>query len=73
MERRPDISRVTIRDDGHGVTAPFGHGLNGMRERLASIGGSVTCENDGGTVLTITLPGEGPAAGTSIDAAERTA
>jgi signal transduction histidine kinase len=38
----PDDLRVRIRDNGPGVAAgPAGHGLTGMRERAAMIGGTV--------------------------------
>ena len=47
---------LTISDDGNGSASPFGNGLIGMRERVASLGGSLTRDGDRGTTLTITIP-----------------
>jgi two-component system sensor histidine kinase DesK len=66
---------LTIEDDGRGGNARFGNGLNGMRERVEALGGTLLREGtrDGarGTKLTISLPCP-PAAATSM-AAERSA
>jgi two-component system sensor histidine kinase DesK len=51
-----DVLTMTVADDGRGAKAPFGSGLTGMQERLQSLGGKLTRENAGGTVLTMTLP-----------------
>ena len=47
---------LTIADDGRGGAAPFGSGLNGMRERVEVLGGAMTRDGRGGTTLTVTLP-----------------
>ena len=52
-----DGARVlTIRDDGIGGVAREGHGLTGMRERVAAVGGSVTIDGAHGTTITVSLP-----------------
>jgi signal transduction histidine kinase len=53
--------RLVVRDDGVGVSQPVpplkGHiGLALVREAAADLGGSLQVRNDGGTVVTITLP-----------------
>jgi two-component system sensor histidine kinase DesK len=49
---------VEVADDGRGGRIVPGNGLNGMRERLDSVGGSlsVTPNKDGGTLLRATVP-----------------
>jgi two-component system sensor histidine kinase DesK len=47
---------LTISDDGKGGAAPFGNGLIGMQERVASLGGKLQREAGNGTTLTITIP-----------------
>lgn len=47
---------LTISDDGKGSASPFGNGLIGMRERVVSLGGTLTRDSDRGTTLTITIP-----------------
>jgi two-component system sensor histidine kinase DesK len=47
---------LTISDDGRGSNASFGNGLNGMRERVESLGGRLTRGGTTGTTLTIELP-----------------
>lgn len=57
--------RLEVRDDGRGYTGTPGSGINGMRERLAAVGGSVDVgapNGDGsprGTVVEVTVPREG--------------
>lgn len=56
-----DRLHVEVRDDGRGAAAPddgHGHGLIGMRERAASVGGSVEAgpSPGGGYLVTATLP-----------------
>jgi two-component system, NarL family, sensor histidine kinase DesK len=64
-----DDVRLTVADDGRGTGAPDGSGLSGMRERITALGGHVDRRMDGGTTLTITVPAQGPPAGSQ--AAER--
>lgn len=63
---------IIIGDDGRGMAAPAsagvapgqGHGLEGMRERAAKVGATVTIEpgEDGGTTVAVRAPGSGGAA-----------
>lgn len=47
---------MEVQDDGRGSNAPFGNGLNGMRERIQALGGALMRESDNGTRLTISVP-----------------
>ncbi|GAA2787855.1 sensor histidine kinase [Saccharopolyspora taberi] len=49
---------ITVRDDGAGGTASPGHGLIGMRERLAVVGGTLDAgpAPDGGFLVVARLP-----------------
>jgi two-component system sensor histidine kinase DesK len=49
---------VEVADDGRGGRIVPGNGLNGMRERLDTVGGSLSLEpnKDGGTVLRASVP-----------------
>jgi two-component system sensor histidine kinase DesK len=49
---------VEVADDGRGGRIVPGNGLNGMRERLGSVGGSLslTPNKDGGTLLRASVP-----------------
>ncbi|GAA3727015.1 sensor histidine kinase [Plantactinospora mayteni] len=56
----PDSVRVEVVDDGSGpgpATVP-GHGINGMRERVAALGGTLTAgaADDGGYAVCATIP-----------------
>ena len=54
-----DAVRVTVADDGCGVAgAAPGHGVVGMRERVAALGGSVRFgpSADGGVLVDVVLP-----------------
>lgn len=48
--------RVHVVDNGTGSRGPQGLGLQGMRERVDAIGGSLTVTNQHGTHIAITLP-----------------
>lgn len=48
VQRKRDVVTVTVEDDGRGIisevaTASGGHGLAGMRERVAALGGAIEC------------------------------
>lgn len=48
--------KLDVEDDGRGGDSPFGHGLTGMRERIAALGGELVRHTDRGTTLHISLP-----------------
>ena len=50
--------RVEVRDDGRGGADPYGHGLDGLRKRLAALDGTLAIASpDGGpTVLYAEVP-----------------
>jgi signal transduction histidine kinase len=52
------LTEVTVADDGTGSQAPFGHGLTGMRERVAMLDGEMTAgpTDDGGYEVAVFLP-----------------
>jgi len=55
--------RVRIRDNGPGTTNPAGHGLTGMRERAAAVGGTLRAgplDAVGGFLVEAVLPVEEP-------------
>jgi two-component system sensor histidine kinase DesK len=57
MRRDDGMVRLTIRDDGRGGSLREGHGLRGMRERLAMLDGSLHIESSRkGTTLTAVIP-----------------
>ncbi|HEU4590595.1 MAG TPA: ATP-binding protein, partial [Steroidobacteraceae bacterium] len=49
---------VEVADDGRGGRIVPGNGLNGMRERLGTVGGTLTLESkeNGGTLLRASVP-----------------
>jgi two-component system, NarL family, sensor histidine kinase DesK len=52
-------ARLIVADDGHGLAAPEGNGLRGMRARLAAAGGKLQIGSDtGGTRLEASVPME---------------
>jgi two-component system sensor histidine kinase DesK len=55
---RADSGRVTfvIHDDGRGGVAREGNGLNGMRTRIAELGGTLDVDGGHGMRVTISLP-----------------
>ncbi|SHK86843.1 two-component system, NarL family, sensor histidine kinase DesK [Pseudonocardia thermophila] len=56
LRRDGDRVVLEVRDDGIGGSAPEGHGLTGMRERIAAIGGEVSRRTGNGTALTVAVP-----------------
>lgn len=68
LQWEPDCLRLTVADDGRGpllpvgAGAPGGHGLRGMRERAALVGGDLVTGSrpGGGFLVTATLPLETP-------------
>ncbi len=65
LDRRPDLLRVTVTDQGRGVPAgPTSHGvgLHAMRERAQAVGASLTVGSAGvrGTTVCLTIPLERP-------------
>lgn len=58
LHRRDDRVVLTIADDGRGGIERQGNGLQGMRERIAAIGGSIEIDSPsgGGTRLSIAAP-----------------
>ncbi len=63
FERPPGSFTLRVRDDGRGATRPTpGHGLRGMSERAAALGGRCTAGPvDGGFEVCVELPIEGEA------------
>lgn len=71
LGRDGDEIRLVVSDDGRGGGREDGAGINGMRERIAALGGRVTRDGSRGTTLIVTLPlAAGPR---SISAIERSA
>ena len=63
MEIRKGMLRLTVHDNGRGVTddqirAPGSFGIMGMKERALILGGEVSLgtAREGGTIVTLTLP-----------------
>jgi two-component system, NarL family, sensor histidine kinase DesK len=56
LQKMEDAYRMTIRDDGRGVTGGEGIGMRGIRERVMAIGGTASWITDHGTELTTTVP-----------------
>ena len=62
LDARPDALTLTITDDGHGLppdaeTRPGHYGLRGIRERVESLGGTLTLSsNDAGTTVAARVP-----------------
>jgi len=58
VKQEPSSVVVEVADDGRGGKIVPGNGLNGMRERLGSVGGTLllTPNKDGGTLLRATVP-----------------
>ena len=58
VKQEPTAVIVEVTDDGRGGRIVPGNGLNGMRERLDSVGGSLslTPNKDGGVLLRASVP-----------------
>jgi two-component system, NarL family, sensor histidine kinase DesK len=69
LDVRGDAFTMTIADDGRGGSAPFGNGLNGMRERVEVLGGTLMRDGRHGTTLTVTLPRNATASTAAADIA----
>jgi two-component system sensor histidine kinase DesK len=56
--KEPAAVVVEVADDGRGGRIVPGNGLNGMRERLGSVGGSLSLSpnKDGGVLLRASVP-----------------
>jgi two-component system sensor histidine kinase DesK len=58
VRKEPAAVIVEVADDGRGGNIVPGNGLNGMRERLGNVGGTLTLTplQPGGTLLRATVP-----------------
>ena len=58
VRKEPAEVVVEVADDGRGGRIVPGNGLNGMRERLSHVGGTLTLlpNKDGGTLLRASVP-----------------
>jgi two-component system sensor histidine kinase DesK len=56
LEQTAEETRLEVRDDGRGGSAPEGIGLVSMRERIEGLGGSLERQAETGTSLRIVLP-----------------
>jgi two-component system sensor histidine kinase DesK len=56
LEQTAEDTRLEVRDDGRGSSAPEGIGLASMRERVEGLGGSLERGVETGTSLRIVLP-----------------
>jgi signal transduction histidine kinase len=58
VERRQDMLRATIRDDGIGGADPHGQGLSGLADRVAGVDGRLSVDSPAGagTVIEVLLP-----------------
>jgi two-component system sensor histidine kinase DesK len=56
LEQQNGSCHLAIEDDGRGGFQNEGNGLRGMRERVEMLGGTLKCDSQAGTRLTITLP-----------------
>jgi len=58
LEVQDSEVRLVVSDDGVGGNAPEGHGLSGMRERIAALGGQVQRSGAFGTTVTVSVPAQ---------------
>lgn len=57
VEKLGNVATVDVFDDGNGVKRPAGHGLTGLRARVAEVGGTLELESSPrGTVLAARIP-----------------
>src|SRR5258706_6380501 len=56
LRRAGDDIRLTVSDDGRGGGREDGAGIAGMRERITTLGGSVSRDGSHGTTLSVTRP-----------------
>ncbi|MDN8594236.1 MULTISPECIES: histidine kinase [unclassified Corynebacterium] len=57
VEKLGTVATVDVFDDGSGVKRPEGHGLTGLRARVAEVGGTLELESSPrGTVLAARIP-----------------
>ncbi|WKK60568.1 histidine kinase [Corynebacterium sp. P3-F1] len=57
VEKLGNVATVDVFDDGTGVKRPAGHGLTGLRARVAEVGGTLELESSPrGTVLAARIP-----------------
>ena len=57
VEKLGNVATVDVFDDGSGVKRPVGHGLTGLRARVAEVGGTLELESSPrGTVLAARIP-----------------
>jgi two-component system sensor histidine kinase DesK len=58
VRKEPAAVTVEVADDGRGGNIVPGNGLNGMRERLGTVGGTLSLQpnENGGTLLRASVP-----------------
>jgi signal transduction histidine kinase len=56
LERKDDVYRLIVSDDGRGGAHREGSGMRGIRERVAAIGGTASWSTSSGTELTVVVP-----------------
>nr|WP_106781457.1 sensor histidine kinase [Lysinibacillus timonensis] len=59
VEQNHNEILIKVQDNGHGINMNddfFGNGLRGMEERLEFFNGTITLENEKGTILNISVP-----------------
>lgn len=56
LKNTADGCELLVSDNGRGISASEGNGMNGIRERVATLGGHVAWINAVGTELRVTVP-----------------